>query len=204
MSRKIIISCINFGLVAQPAFTFSAAGYLQGRYTIWLVNMNKINCLIFGWLFLSLQLVFAQESIEYNLDTHSAISIPADSLDFPPNSFLDPDIDLIDTDVMKFLIKDLNKDNFDEYILLSNCGNGGCVLSIFDGKSKVKYGSIFGNPLFVSENIINEWPVLLTFSHQSAGSGLVSSYVFDGREYVMISRILLYEKSSEQFFNNTE
>jgi len=163
---------------------------------------HKLLFLLFGWLFLGWQNVLAQQSIEYKLWTDTAISVPFDSLNFPPNSFYSGDIDLLSYDTLNFIIHDLNKDNFEEYILLSGCGNGGCVETIFNGQTKINLGQIFGEPIFVSSSWINNWPVLFTFSHQSADSGLLFFYVFDGEKYIQISRILLYEKTITKYFKS--
>jgi len=99
---------------------------------------------------------------------------------------------------------DLNNDGHDEHILISFplCGTGGCVKVILDGISNKYIGSLFGNPIAVSDVKINGWPVLIIYSHQSADSGIVSTFVFNGVKYVAVSSVMLYGKSVDEYFKD--
>jgi hypothetical protein len=99
--------------------------------------------------------------------------------------------------------KDLNNDGTPDLILrgsLTYCGTGGCALHVFDGKSGRKIGNLFGNPLLVHATVINGWPVLSIYSHGSATSGSYRTFVFDGRQYVQASSVMLYEESVIELF----
>lgn len=99
--------------------------------------------------------------------------------------------------------QDLNNDGVPDLILqgsLTYCGTGGCALHVFDGKSGRRIGNLFGNPLLVHATAINGWPVLSIYSHGSATSGSYSTFVFDGRQYVQASSVMLYEESVAELF----
>jgi hypothetical protein len=85
---------------------------------------------------------------------------------------------------------DLNGDGIKDYLLQSApslCGNGGCVYVVCDGATKVKVGQFFGSPLIVRAERVHGYPIIATYSHQSAGSGDYTDYSFDGNVYVVTS-----------------
>lgn len=100
---------------------------------------------------------------------------------------------------------DLNGDGKKEVILkLDMCGTGGCPMSIYDGASADLVGDLFGGRFFVSQTLINGWPILQVYSHGSASSGSFTCYVHDGKKYIQASSVYLYDKSVDQLFKNYE
>lgn len=98
---------------------------------------------------------------------------------------------------------DLNEDGKKEFIRVfgpSLCGTGGCPYEIFDGLSKKRVGELFGNPVWIFKEKINGWPVLSVYSHGSAASGSYGTFVYDGKKYIGVSSVYLYQKSVEELF----
>jgi len=81
------------------------------------------------------------------------------------------------------------------------CGTGGCPCIIMDGKTGRRIGSVFGSPFFVSDLKINGCAVIHAYAHAGAGSGTVSVWVFDGKAYVLVSRIDLEGASVDKLFS---
>jgi hypothetical protein len=88
---------------------------------------------------------------------------------------------------------DLNADGVADLLIRSApslCGaTGNCTVVIVDGRSGRAVGSIGGSLLFVRARRINSWPVIQTWWHMSAGSGLYSTYVFDGAQFVALAAV---------------
>ncbi|MGQ0621005.1 MAG: hypothetical protein ACT4QA_13955 [Panacagrimonas sp.] len=102
---------------------------------------------------------------------------------------------------------DLNGDGVKEYFIRSPelfCGTGGCGYEIFDGQSKHRIASLFGNPMFVHPRKINGWPVLTVYSHHNADSGSYTTYVFDGKAYVEASSVFLSGDSVRSLFDSLQ
>jgi hypothetical protein len=100
---------------------------------------------------------------------------------------------------------DLNDDTTDDYILIDSgeyCGTGGCPYKLFDGRTYRLVGSLFGDPLILSETRINGFPVLHAYAHVHAGGGSYTTYVFDGSEYRAVSSIFLTADSLDRLFED--
>src|SRR5262245_29496593 len=98
---------------------------------------------------------------------------------------------------------DLNEDGSEEYILIGSgksCGTGGCPYKLFDGRSHQILGTLFGDPLILTDARINGFTVLCMYSHMSAGSGSYNTYVFDGHTYEPVSSLSLRTDSLDDLF----
>jgi hypothetical protein len=91
------------------------------------------------------------------------------------------------------VVVDLNGDGAPDYLLRSApslCGaSGNCTFILVDGLSHRSLGAIGGNRLFVRQRRITGWPVIQTWWHMSAGSGLYSTYVFDGTQFIQLAAV---------------
>jgi hypothetical protein len=106
-------------------------------------------------------------------------------------------------DPLEGIYVDLNGDGKKDIIQkISNCGTGGCSFFILDGASGQRVGDLFGSPFYVSNVMINGWPVLEGYHHLSGRSGAFSSYVYDGKNYIVASSVLLEGKSVEELFKH--
>ncbi len=167
--------------------------------------MKKIFLIISILVFVSTISIYSQSYRKpFIFQNYDATIIPIDSLDLKineddPNSDIDPELDSL-----RIIFVDLNQDGFDEHIVLSVCGTGGCVNTIFDGISNNDIGTTFGEPTVVSDEVINGWPVLITYSHRSADSGILSTSVFDGKKYITVSSVMLYDKSVNEYFDSID
>jgi hypothetical protein len=110
--------------------------------------------------------------------------------DYPPDSL----------GFHKSVLIDLDGDGISENLWVNLCGTGGCVYTIQRGKDRKYIGEFFGDPVIVREQKINDMPVINSYSHGSAASGDYFCYVFNGEEYVMVSKIHLLKESVENLF----
>ena len=103
---------------------------------------------------------------------------------------------------------DLNVDGTADLLIESAhslCGaSGNCTFVIIDGRSRRTLGTVDGNRLFFRELKINAWPVVQSWWHMSAGSGLYSTYVFDGTQYVQLAAVPVEGDGLESFFHQLD
>ena len=108
-------------------------------------------------------------------------------------------------DPLEGIYVDLNGDGKKDIIQkIRNCGTGGCSFFILDGASGQRVGDLFGSPFYISNTMINGWPVLEGYHHLSGRSGAFSSYVYDGKNYIETSSVYLEGKSVEELFKHYE
>ena len=97
------------------------------------------------------------------------------------------------TDSVVGTAMDLNADGTPDFLIESArslCGaSGNCSFVIVDGRSRRSVGTLGGNRLFFRQRRVNAWPVIQTWWHMSARSGLYSIYVFDGAHYVQLAAV---------------
>jgi hypothetical protein len=99
--------------------------------------------------------------------------------------------------------KDLNDDGVEDFLIVSAislCGTGGCPYALVEGKSMRQVGDFFGSPILISNQKINQYPVIQSYSHISAGSGNFTTYVYDGKKYRVVSEVYLAGESVEGLF----
>jgi len=99
---------------------------------------------------------------------------------------------------------DLNQDGTDDYVIRSStglCGTGGCSYALIDGSRLERLGEVFGNPVLVRGRMINGYPVINAYGHSSADSGTYGTFVFDGKEYVLVSHVSLSGASLAELFD---
>jgi hypothetical protein len=99
--------------------------------------------------------------------------------------------------------KDLNGDGVEDFLIVSAaslCGTGGCPYALVDGKSMRQVGDFFGSPILISDQKINHYPVIQSYSHIGAGSGNFTTYVYDGQKYQVVSEVYLIGESIEELF----
>jgi hypothetical protein len=103
---------------------------------------------------------------------------------------------------------DLNADGTPDLLIESArslCGaSGNCSFVIVDGRSRRSLGTIGGNRLFFRQRRINAWPVVQTWWHMSAGSGLYSTYVFDGTQYVQLAAVSVEGDGLQSLFRQLD
>jgi uncharacterized protein YecT (DUF1311 family) len=98
---------------------------------------------------------------------------------------------------------DLNGDGSPEYFVKSTqtlCGNGGCSYLIYNGKTLRLLGQIFGEPIYISEGKHYGFFSIMSYSHQSAGSGNWTVYEYNGREYKVTESKYLEGDDVESLF----
>ncbi|MCA9408278.1 MAG: hypothetical protein KC733_06285 [Candidatus Omnitrophica bacterium] len=98
---------------------------------------------------------------------------------------------------------DLNDDGFKDYFIIPStdfCGTGGCPYTIINGKTNLRIGEIFGSPVFIFNQKVNDFDVLHTYSHSSAQSGSYSCFVYDSTEYILVSSVYLEGNSVDELF----
>jgi hypothetical protein len=118
----------------------------------------------------------------------------------PDSVYFEPGYPPDSLDFHKSVQFDLDGDSIPENLWVNMCGTGGCVFSIQSGKDGKYLGEIFGSPIIVRKQKINNMSVINAYSHDSATSGDYFCYVFNGNEYVMVSKIYLFKESIEFLF----
>jgi hypothetical protein len=116
------------------------------------------------------------------------IQVPADIR----RAFAD-DLEYDDGVPIKGVTFDLDGDGVLDFLLQSApslCGNAGCVYVVCDGATHRKVGEFFGS-LYVLAERTRGYPNISTYSHLSAASATYMEYRFDGRSYVVTSRLTL-------------
>lgn len=66
---------------------------------------------------------------------------------------------------------------------------------MIEGETKTKAGELFGSIPLISEMYIGDFPVISTYSPQSATGGNHSVYIHDGKSYEQVSMLYLTGKS---------
>jgi hypothetical protein len=61
-------------------------------------------------------------------------------------------------------------------------------------------GDFFGSLILISDQKINNYPVIQSYSHISAGSGNFTSYIYDSKKYQVVSQVYLIGESVEVLF----
>jgi hypothetical protein len=142
---------------------------------------------------------FAQnitESSDFKFDPTFAVWV-----ELPEGMRFEPDYPSKDSlNFHKCVQIDLDDDGIPENLWVNLCGTGGCVFTIHGGKDGKYLGEIFGDPVIVRKQKINEMPVINTYSHDSAASGDYYCYIFNGEEYVMVSEVYLLEETITNLF----
>lgn len=108
-----------------------------------------------------------------------------------------------DDDMPEGVRFDLNSDGTDDYVFQSAkslCGTGGCVYGFIDGTSNKRLGTVFGSPIIIKNHKINRYPVICRYTRLGGGSGGYGCYVFDGKEYTIVSSVSLSGESLDHLF----
>jgi len=116
-------------------------------------------------------------------------------------------LEYADGETPKVLSIDLNEDNENELIIQSSnllCGTGGCVYSIIEGREKTKIGELFGSFLLITDEYLNNFPVIHLYSNLSATSGHYSVLAFDESRYKMVSNVYLTGDAVDTLFNRVK
>lgn len=95
---------------------------------------------------------------------------------------------------------DLDGDDISENLWVNLCGTGGCVYTIQRGKDMKYIGEVFGSPVIVRKQKINNMPVINAYSHDSATSGNYFCYIFNDDEYELVSKIYLFDETVRYLF----
>jgi len=113
------------------------------------------------------------------------------------------DFDYYETRKVKGKKIDLNGDGTEDIIVEADssiCGTGGCPYAILEGLTYKRIATLFGNPVILSDERINGYPVISSYAHMNAESGNYSVLVFDGNKYKEVSRLLLKGDSLVELF----
>lgn len=100
---------------------------------------------------------------------------------------------------------DLNGDGAPDLLLRGGptfCGTGGCTFFLFDGRTLMALGTVFGSTVIVTKSNINGWPVLATFARGGATSGSFATFVHDGQQYLRVTAVELRTESVTDLFNS--
>jgi hypothetical protein len=108
------------------------------------------------------------------------------------------------TDTATAVAADLNRDGFPDRLLRRECGNSNCAFRIVDGATSQQVGEVEGSIIFVRARRLNQWPVVQTWVHMSAGSGLYSTWVYDGRQYVSLAQVPVEGEGLERLFQDLD
>jgi hypothetical protein len=118
------------------------------------------------------------------------------------------DLDYDTPDSVSGLMTDLNGDGTPDFVLrsaLSLCGaSGNCPFAIVDGATQRVLGHPGGNRLYFRGRRINGWPVIQSWWHMSASSGLYSTWVFDGTAYVDLASVPVEGEGLEHLFTQLD
>lgn len=118
------------------------------------------------------------------------------------------DFEYPDGTLPQVFMYDFNGDNVDDVLIKSYdtlCGTGGCEYVMIDGKTKVKLGDFFGNPIIVlkkrNAQSSNDIQILIYSGADDVG---LDTYSYRNEKYTSISRIELSGKLLEQYYNSLE
>jgi hypothetical protein len=110
-----------------------------------------------------------------------------------------------ENELPKAYLADFNGDGAVEFLVESSkrlCGTGGCLYTLIDGKTKKRIGEFFGSPILILDRKINRYPVIQSYGHLDAESGSFVTYVFDGKQYQMVSNVNVSGKSLDDLFKS--
>jgi hypothetical protein len=160
--------------------------------------------LLTGLLFSSVAVGQSPAAGDWSLGsgTVSAVHLPAT---LSPD---DLDLEYEPGDTVTGVRADLNGDGQPDFILRSApslCGaTGNCTFAVIDGATLHALGHVGGSRLYVRGRRINGWPVIQSWWHMSAGSGLYSTAVFDGKEYVPLAQVPVEGDGLTQLFSQLD
>ncbi|HEY7682153.1 MAG TPA: hypothetical protein VH879_05885 [Gemmatimonadales bacterium] len=114
------------------------------------------------------------------------------------------ELEIDDTTPVLGLAVDLNGDGHRDLIVRSApslCGaSGNCSFAVLDGAMNRVVGGLGGNLVVVRSRRIGGWPVMQTWWHTSAGSGIYTTYVFDGVRYITVASVPVEGEGLESLF----
>lgn len=91
-------------------------------------------------------------------------------------------------------VEDFDGDGASDYLMGTPnarlCGTAGCPYLLIDGRSSKIIGDFFGT-VAVLKNRINQFPVIQAVSKRDIEVTNLQTFVFDGREYRLVSHSLL-------------
>lgn len=96
---------------------------------------------------------------------------------------------------------DFNGDEEVDFLIVSPerlCGTAGCVYSLLDGKTMREIGNFFGY-VAVLDVRINGFPVIQVMSKRDVSTVNLSTYVFDGGQFMEIGYALLSEPGVQEW-----
>lgn len=96
---------------------------------------------------------------------------------------------------------DFNGDGEVDFLIVSPerlCGTAGCVYSLLDGKTMREIGNFFGHVAILDVRI-NGFPVIQVMSKRDLFSVNLSTYVFDGGQFMEIGYALLSEPGVQEW-----
>ena len=103
--------------------------------------------------------------------------------------------------------QDVNGDGVNDYFLRSAdilCGNGGCQVSVVDGRTQRVIARLTGYPVIIGDESLNGYRVLYTYGHGGRGIGWFTVWVYGGKTYQKVAALALGEDSIENLFKRLD
>ncbi|GEM_PF-3332765 len=83
-----------------------------------------------------------------------------------------------------------------------NCGTGGCLWTIYDGKTKKEIGNIEGEFVYILKEKKNGFPLVETYWRNGGDAAIVHYYAFGSTGYAEIKSNDLNEKEMDEYFES--
>jgi hypothetical protein len=143
--------------------------------------------------------VVAQSPTKYLWRIEVDNAIPDNKLPENVRSAFDDD----DDRALNSVSIDLNGDGFKEKLIPNEFlrGTGGCPWVVFDTKRKRVVGKIDAMVIFVQERKQSGYVVLECYWRNGGDSGSVTTYAFNGREYVKLASLDLQDEQIDKYFD---
>ncbi len=91
---------------------------------------------------------------------------------------------------------DLNQDSTEEYFVRGLCGTGGCEYVILNSTATSLLGIVTGDPVCLTWSDTSVFPLIESFSHQSAGTGLHRTYTYNGQMYELAASVEIADSTA--------
>jgi len=104
------------------------------------------------------------------------------------------DFEYDETDSIRGVVVDLNRDGFVDYLIASApslCGTGGCTYAVVEGATERAMGQFFGSALYVRAEMAHGYPVIGALGYVAGSSANYTTYTFNGTAFVVTSTRLV-------------
>jgi len=147
----------------------------------------------------AISFVVAQSSTKYLWRIEVDNAIPDNKLPENVRSAFDDD----DDRALNSISIDLNGDGIKEKLIPNEFlrGTGGCPWVVFDTKRKRVVGKIDAMVTFVQKRKQSGYFVLECYWRNGGDSGSVTTYAFNGREYVKLGSLSIQDEQIDKYFD---